>query len=104
MALLCLSLTVNVYLWTALNSTSNSDVFGDGLLLSNKARLNSASSASVNSSFGNTEAQHTSSDELRNSRRNANRVETTETGGSAPSLEALLEKRQFDRLRFRQWR
>ena len=98
MALLCLSLAVNVYLWTALNSTSNSDVFGDGLLLSNKARSNSASSASVSSSIGNTEAQHTSSSELTNHRRSANRVETTETGGNTPSLETLLEKRQFNRL------
>ena len=98
MALLCLSLAVNVYLWTALNSTSNSDVFGDGLLLSNKARSNSASSASVSSSIGNTEAQHTSSSELTNHRHSANRVETTETGGNTPSLEMLLEKRQFDRL------
>lgn len=98
MALFCLSLAVNVYLWTALNSTSNSDVFGDGLLLSNKARSNSASSASVSSSIGNTEAQHTSSSELTNHRRSANRVETTETGGNTPSLEMLLEKRQFDRL------
>ena len=98
MALLCLSLAVNVYLWTALNSTSNSDVFGDGLLLSNKARANSASSASAKSPIGNTEAQHTSSSELSNNRRSANRVETTETGGNTPSLEMLLEKRQFDRL------
>ena len=98
MALLCLSLTVNVYLWTALNSTSNSDVFGDGLLLSNKARSNSASSASVSSPIGNTEAQHTSPSELSNNRRSTNSVETTETGGNTPSLEALLEKRQFDRL------
>ena len=98
MALLGLSLAVNVYLWTALNSASNSDVFGDGLLLSNKARSNSASSASVSSPVGNAEAQHASSSELSNNRRSANTVETTESGGNTPSLEALLEKRQFDRL------
>ena len=98
MALLGLSLAVNVYLWTALNSASNSDVFGDGLLLSNKARSNSASSASVSSPVGNAEAQHASSSELSNNRRSANTVETTENGGNTPSLEALLEKRQFDRL------
>jgi len=98
MALLGLSLAVNVYLWTALNSTSNSDVFGDGLLLSNKARSSSASSASVSSPIGNADAQHASSSELSNNRRSANTVETTENGGNTPSLEALLEKRQFDRL------
>ena len=98
MALLGLSLAVNVYLWTALNSTSNSDVFGDGLLLSNKARSSSASSASVSSPVGNAEAQHASSSEFSNNRRSANTVETTENGGNTPSLEALLEKRQFDRL------
>lgn len=98
MALLGLSLAVNVYLWTALNSTSNSDVFGDGLLLSNKARSSSASSASVSSPVGNADAQHASSSELSNNRRSANTVETTENGGNTPSLEALLEKRQFDRL------